>query len=154
MELAVLKKIQNISSDVKLIRIYSQFELLLNELRKKKLSQSLIILINESVEEINNSTFTAARMTKLIKQKQTLIIKQAEKVNKIVPKSYYRTIWMLFGMSGIGIPIGVTYGLIIGNLAFLGLGLPIGMGIGIAIGSSLDKKAFNEGRQLDLEIKY
>jgi hypothetical protein len=92
-------------------------------------------------------------MTKLIKQKQSFIIKQVEKAHKIVPKNYYRTMYMLFGMSGIGIPIGVAFGLSIGNLGLLGLGLPIGMGIGVAIGSSLDKKALNTGRQLNIEMK-
>jgi hypothetical protein len=61
--------------------------------------------------------------------------------------------WMLFGMSGIGLPIGVAFGLSIGNIGLLGLGLPIGMAIGLAIGMSLDKKALNEGRQLNIEIK-
>ncbi len=32
------------------------------------------------------------------------------------------------------------------------LGIPIGMGIGIAMGSGMDKKAFKEGRQLDIEV--
>ena len=92
-------------------------------------------------------------MTKIVKQKQSLIIKQVEKEHKIEPKNYYRTIWMILGMSGIGIPIGVAFGLSIGNIGLLGIGLPIGMAIGLAIGASMDKKALNEGRQLDIEIK-
>jgi hypothetical protein len=39
-------------------------------------------------------------------------------------------------------------------MAFLGIGLPVGMVIGMAVGSGMDKKAFEAGRQLDLEIKY
>jgi len=35
----------------------------------------------------------------------------------------------------------------------LGIGLPIGMAIGVKVGSNMDKKAFNEGRQLDFEVK-
>jgi hypothetical protein len=38
-------------------------------------------------------------------------------------------------------------------MGLLAIGLPIGMGIGIAVGTSMDKKAMNEGRQLDIEIK-
>ena len=56
-------------------------------------------------------------------------------------------------MSAFGIPIGLALGASQGNNGMLGAGLPIGMVIGIAVGSSLDKKAFKEGRQLDLEIK-
>jgi hypothetical protein len=39
-------------------------------------------------------------------------------------------------------------------MAFLGVGLPIGMAMGMAIGTDMDKKAFKEGRQIDLEIKH
>jgi len=34
------------------------------------------------------------------------------------------------------------------------IGLAIGMAIGMAIGTGMDKKALEEGRQIDLEIKY
>jgi hypothetical protein len=37
-------------------------------------------------------------------------------------------------------------------MAMFGIGLPIGMAIGIAIGSSKDKKAFNEERQLEIDL--
>jgi hypothetical protein len=144
---------QDISTDKKLHRIYSQFGELLNELKKKELSQNVEKCINENIDQLNQSILNGTYLTRLIKQKQTAILKQVEKEHKIVPKNYYRTIWMLFGFSGIGIPFGVAFGLSIGNIGLLGLGLPIGMAIGTAIGVSLDKKAFNEGRQLNIEIK-
>lgn len=37
-------------------------------------------------------------------------------------------------------------------MAMLGVGLPVGMVIGTAIGSSKDKKAFSEGRQLEIDL--
>ena len=144
---------QDFSTDNKLNRIYSQFSELLNELRKKELNENIERSINESIDNLNSSTLSGTQLTKLVKQKQTAILKQVEKEQKIVPKNYYRTIWMLFGMSGIGLPIGVAFGLSIGNIGLLGLGLPIGMAIGLAIGMSFDKKALNEGRQLNIEIK-
>jgi hypothetical protein len=153
MSILELKNIQNISTDIKLSRVYSQFGELLSELKKMELSQNVVAAINESVEQINSSTLLGTQLTKLIKQKQSLVVKRVEKEHKIVPKNYYRSIWMLFGMSGIGIPIGVVFGLSIGNLGLLGLGLPIGMALGLIIGSSLDKKALNEGRQLNIEVK-
>jgi hypothetical protein len=143
----------DISTDNKLSRIYSQFGELLNELKKKDLNQSVVTFINENVDYLNLSTLNGTKLAKLVKQKQTAILKQVEKEHKIVSKNYYRTIWMLFGMSGIGLPIGVAFGLSIGNIGLLGLGLPIGSAIGLAIGISLDKKAFVEGRQLNIEIK-
>jgi hypothetical protein len=57
-------------------------------------------------------------------------------------------------MSAIGLPLGVAFGVSVGNLGLLGLGLPIGMAIGIAIGTAMDKKALQEGRQLNVEIKH
>lgn len=57
-------------------------------------------------------------------------------------------------MSAFGIPMGVAFGLSIGNLGMLGIGLPIGMGIGVAAGTVMDNKAFKEGRQLDFENDY
>ncbi len=148
-----LNNTRNNSGDATLNRIHSQFGRLLNELEKHDLSQNINALINQSIEQINLSTLPDKQLVKFIKQKQSLILKQVEKEHKIVPKNYYRTIWMLFGMSGIGIPIGVAFGLGVGNIGLLGLGLPIGMGIGLAIGSGLDQKALKEGRQLAIEIK-
>jgi hypothetical protein len=39
-------------------------------------------------------------------------------------------------------------------LGFIGIGLPIGMAIGMIVGTNMDKKAFTEGRQLDVVLKY
>lgn len=91
---------------------------------------------------------------KAIKEKEKKIVKLLEKNHKIVPKKYYQTLWMVLGMSAFGLPIGVAFGLIMGNIGLLGIGLPIGMGFGIGVGAYLDKKALNEGRQLDVDLKY
>jgi hypothetical protein len=146
MNIIELKNRQNISTDIKLSKIYSQFEELLSELKKKVLPQNIITTINKSVEQINSSTLTGTQLRKLVKQNQTTILKQTEKELKIVPKNYYRNLGTALGISLLGMLIG----LFIGQLLF---GLPIGMLIGIFIGSAMDKKAFNEGRQLNLEIK-
>lgn len=153
MNIKELRNRQDVFAEKKRMAIYSQFEELLNELKKKELNQNVQSLINESVEHINASTLNGTQLTKLVKQKQTAILKQVEKEHKIVPKNYYRTIFMLFGMSGIGIPLGVAFGLSMGNIGLLGLGIPIGMAIGFAIGAFMDKKAFTQGRQLNIEIK-
>ena len=80
------------------------------------------------------------------------ILKLIEKEQKLVPKNIYRNRWLAIGMSAFGIPFRVAFGISLGNMAFLAIGLPLGMAIGIAIGAGMDKKAFEEGRQLDLEI--
>lgn len=154
MKISELKEPQNIANDKKLSRIYFQFVALLNELNNKGIPSGLIKFINNHVEELNTSSLNGPGLIKAIKQKQTTILKQLEKELKMVPKYYYRNLWMLFGMSGIGLPIGVAFGLSVGNMGLLGIGLPIGMSIGFAIGMGMDKKALSEGRQLNLEIKY
>jgi len=153
MNIQELNNREDISSDNKLSRIYSQFAELLNELKKKELNQSVLQFINENVDSLNLSALNGTQLSNLVKRKQSAILKQVEKEHKIVPKNYYRNLWMILGMSGIGLPIGVAFGISIGNLGLLGLGMPIGMAIGSAIGVSMDKKAFIEGRQLNVEIK-
>jgi hypothetical protein len=80
-------------------------------------------------------------------------LKLLEKEQKIVPKKHYQTLWMVLGMSSFGLPMGVAFGLALGNIGLMGLGLPIGMGIGLAMGTKMDKKALAEGRQLAFEAK-
>jgi len=145
MNIKELNNRQCISTHNKLSRIYSQFGELLNELSKKELNQNVEKCLNESVDNLNSSTLNEIELTKLVKQKQTAILKQVENEHKIVPKSYYRTTRTLIGMRGFGVPIVVAFGLGIGNIGLLGLGLTISM--------LLDKKALNEGRLLNIEIK-
>ena len=154
MNIIELKERENISDDIKLSRIYVQLGELLKSLKKKELTPEIIKSINGDIEELNSSSLTSNELIKLVKLKQTKIIKVVEKELKIVPKNYYRNLWLILGMSVFGIPIGVAFGSSIGNMGLLGIGLPIGMGIGIVVGSGMDKKAFKEGRQLDIEIKY
>jgi len=53
-------------------------------------------------------------------------------------------LWMVLGISVFGMPLGVVYGSVVGNMGLLGLGLPIGMCIGMALGAILDKKQKKE----------
>lgn len=124
MKINELNQRPGIDKNVKLEKVYLQLERLLDELRK------------------------------MIKKKQTRIIKLLEKELKVVLKNYYRNLWLSIGIAVFGVPIGVTFGTSIGDMAFLGAGLPIGLAIGIAVGAAMDKKALKEGRQIDLEIKY
>ncbi len=130
-----------------------QFEKLLIELRKKELPDGLVVSINKDIEELNSISSSGDELRKIVKKKQTRIIKLLEKVLKLVPKNYYRNLWLAVGMAAFGIPIGVALGTSLGNMAFLGIGVPFGLAIGIAVGTGMDKKAFKERRQIDLEIK-
>jgi len=143
------------SENARLNRIYVQFNELLKQLRQKELPHEIIETFNQDIEELNSTSLTGNDLKKLIKKKQVKILKLLEKELKIVPKDYYRNLWLAVGMSVFGVPIGIIYSLIFtDNMAFLGVGIPIGMIIGMLLGSSMDKKAYNEGRQLDVNIKY
>ena len=154
MELIELIKRVNIDDNKKLENAYSQFGELLNELNKQELPDEIITSINICIEEINSFSESEKRLRKLIRKTQSRIIKLIEKELKLVTKNHYRNTWLALGMSVFGVPLGIAFGASLGNMGFIGIGLPIGMVIGMALGASMDKKAFEEGRQLDLEIKY
>jgi hypothetical protein len=148
----------NLNSDKinngKLKSIYAQFEELLEKIKLKKISDQTRYYINGEIDQINSTALDDTALFKLLKDKKNSMIKHLEKEYKIVPKNYYRNLWLAVGMSAFGLPIGTLFGLISGNMGLLAIGLPIGLGIGVAVGTSMDKKALQEGRQIDVEIKY
>src|SRR5699024_8645349 len=148
-----LKKRDNLENSPKLTEKYGQLERLINELINRSLPESTVDFINQRIEEINSSSFLDKDFKKLLKKKQTEITKFIEKEHKLVPKNYYRNLWFVLGMSAFGIPIGIAIGMSIGNIGLLAVGLPIGIAIGASVGAEMDKKAFREGRQLNIELK-
>lgn len=154
MEIKELKKRPDLDQNKKLNNSFNQFSKLLDELRKKELTDELVIFINNGVEQINVVSGSPKALRKEIRKNQAGILKRIEKELKLVTKNHYRNSWLAIGMAVFGIPLGVAFGTSLGNMAFLGIGLPLGLAIGIAIGTGMDKKALEEGRQLDLEIKY
>jgi hypothetical protein len=144
---------QNISENLNASNAYQQLGKLLNALEVKELPTETVDLINNEIEELNSISEIDKYFVKAIKKNENNVIKLIEKKHKIVPRNYYRKLWMILGMSAFGIPMGLVFGLSIGNFGMLGIGLPIGMAIGVGVGSSMDKKAFNQGRQLDFEVK-
>ena len=151
MELIHLNKIDN--SNIKIANSIKQFNSLLKLLNDKNLTLNVIKKINDDITELNSSQVMGTALSHLIKKKQNKIIKLTEKELKIVPKNYYTNLWMVLGMSAFGLPLGVAFGLSLGNIGLLAIGLPIGMAIGTLVGSKLDKKALESGKQLDIELK-
>jgi len=155
MTIIKLRGVKNLESDIRLIQLYSQFDILLSELRKKEVPDSIIQTINNEVEEINiSNSLTTNDLRKVIKKKQTAILRLIEKDLKLVPKNYYRTLWLALGMTVFGIPLGVLAGVFLGQPGLFAIGLPIGVAIGVTVGTAMDKTAAKENRQLNLEIKY
>lgn len=154
MNIAALKERNDLDHDTAAVRLYAQLNELLRQLRLRSLPTTVTEKINTHISVLNTSDCNAGGLKKLVKKQQAEILKLIEKELKIVPKNYYRNLWLALGMSAFGLPIGVAFGLSIGNMGLLALGLPIGMVIGLSIGSTMDKKALEQGRQLDIEIKY
>lgn len=132
---------------------YTEFEQLMDELRKRELPADLVSSINQGIAFLNSFPGSNKTLLKQLKATEARILKLIEKELNLVTRNSYRTRWMVIGMSAFGVPIGVAFGASLGNMAFLAIGIPIGMSIGIAIGTSMDKKAFDEGRQIDIEIR-
>lgn len=131
---------------------YTLLEKLLSVLEEKELSNQFIQESNDDILALNSHSSESKDFPKTIRKTQSSIVNRAMKQLKLVPKNYYRMLWLSLGMSTFGIPMGVAFSVAIDNYAFIGLGLPIGLSVGIAIGTSLDQKAEKEGRQLNVDL--
>ena len=136
------------------IRTYDRFAELLKDLRVRDLSPGTIKYINEELEELNNSTFQHTQFKKLIKNKEQRILEMTRKQENLFPSNYFQNHWMALGMVVIGLPLGLSFGLALGNIAFLGIGLPIGLAIGMSLGTEKDKKVKEENRQLNYKQEF
>jgi predicted DNA binding CopG/RHH family protein len=154
MNITTLKSRQNNSENKKLNRVYDQIEELIKELETKEITDNLIKTINQNIDELNSTSLTNNELRKFAKKKQSIILKLVEDELKIVPKNYYRDMWSVIGMSAFGLPIGAAIGLSLGTIGLIAVGLPFGMAIGYEVGSRMDKKAYKEGRQLNIEVRY
>jgi hypothetical protein len=153
MEIIHLRHREDLVNNPKLNQAQIQFVELIKDLNNKNLPDKTVKIINKQIEDLNSSLISGNGFIRQLIKKQTQIVKLLEKEHKLVPKNYYRNLWMVLGMSAIGIPIGVAFGVSIGNMGLLAIGLPIGMVVGLALGSGMDKKALKEGRQLNIELK-
>lgn len=145
---------QHLSENVKAGNLYQQLGMLLKALEEKNVTSDTVGLIDQEIEALNSISHPDKNFVKAIKEKENRIIRLVEKRHKVVPKNYYRKLWMILGMSAFGIPMGVAFGISLGNLGLLGIGLPIGMAVGVGVGSIMDKKAYSEGRQLNFEVRH
>jgi hypothetical protein len=139
-------------SNEKLNKRINCFSNLINELSKRQLSEKEVETINTEIQNLNTFSGSEKDFTKTLAKSQSNVLKVIEKESKLVVKNHYRNLWLVLGMSTFGVPLGVAFGISIGNLAFLGLGLPIGMAIGVVFGTTLDAKAAKEGRQLEVVL--
>ncbi len=151
MQIIELVRRSNIEANKKLMSQYYFLEKLLEELRQKGLDSEIISSINQKIESLNIFLGSDKDLLKLMCKSQYDILQLLEKELKIVCKGHYRTMWLSVGMAAFGLPIGVLFGFSLGSMAYIGLGLPMGMLIGMAYGTFLDKKAQEDGKQLETE---
>ncbi|NBC24514.1 MAG: hypothetical protein GVX78_02745 [Bacteroidetes bacterium] len=151
MEIKQLKKRPGIEKNKKLGNAFDRLENLLTELEKRELPRETVVNINNEIEQINSFSESEKELKKALNRTRTDILKLLEKELKLVPKNHYRNLWMALGMAVFGVPLGVAFGTSFGEMSFLAIGLPIGMVIGLGVGAGMDKKALEEGRQLDIE---
>jgi hypothetical protein len=149
MSLIKLTTRPSFESNPKLAKAAHKLSTLLGAIEKKNIPESVKFQINEIIAGVNDYTGPDPELLKQIKSAQTAILKLLENELGMVEKNHFQTQWLVLGMATFGIPLGVVFGLSMGNMAFIGIGLPIGMAIGIAIGNSKDKEAEEQGKQLD-----
>ncbi len=153
MEIIELQVPTDIESNKKLSSRCHVFEKFISELKAREIQPGIVELINQQIKKVNGSNGDVKLFSKELRMAQAHIAKLVEKELKLVTLGHHRTFWMMMGMSVFGLPMGVAFGASLGNMAFLGIGLPIGMAIGLAVGTSMDNKAKEEGRQLNVELK-
>ncbi len=141
------------SGNKKFMDTLINFNEFINELNKKEIPVLLQRVINEEIQTLSSIIDSEEELYQKLRKVQSHILSLVEKELQFVPKYHYRNRWLALGLTAFGIPIGLAIGLSFGNMAFLGIGLPIGLLIGVAVGSAKDKKAKQEGKQLDFVIK-
>jgi len=153
MNIKELDQRADLEQDKTLTRQYANFEKLIFEIKKKEIPADVVNQVNQNIDEINSFSGSNKELRAQMRKSQSRILNLLEKKLKLVPKNYYRNRWMAIGMTVFGIPLGAAFGAGSGNTSSIAIGIPVGMVIGLAIGSGMDKKAFEEGKQLDLETK-
>ena len=151
MKILALQKRSDLDQNKKLKKKFLQFEMLINELKNKEASPETVNFINDQIQKVNGVIDSDRALKNQIRNSQLKILKKVEKELKLVVKNHHRNMWLGVGMA-LGVAIGSAIGTGTGNMSLFGLGLPLGMAIGIVYGTSLDKKAEEEGKQLNLEI--
>lgn len=151
MEIIALTERPDFEANSKFARKQDQLKHLLEELRSKKIPEHIVGQINRRIEELNFNTAKGKALEKHIGKVQSGILKILEEELQLVPKNHYRYKWLAIGMAAFGIPIGVLYGTTFDNYGFMGIGIPIGLALGVGIGNTKDKKAMEEGKQLEYE---
>ena len=149
MKLARVMKSPGSRNDEMLEAEYVQLTKIVNELSGKTLPVHITLQINDELARVNYFTGSKKELLRQIRRSQARILRLLEKKLNLVPRNYYRNTWSFIGISFFGIP-AVLAGFIIGNLELMAAGMPLGICVGMAIGHLMDKRAVQNGYQLNV----
>lgn len=128
----------------------AKLERLISELNKKSIPEPLTKKINLSLEGIGAFQGSHQAVAGLIRKVYRQLLTLVRKELGLVPKYYYRSIYLSIGIAAFGLPVGLLISVLIKNFAFIGIGLPVGLTTGMAIGNAMDAKAQKENKQLNI----
>lgn len=134
----------------RLVHAYQQVARLMAALEKKETPQEVIDEVNARIANLNGYNGDEKGFIRALNTAYNDLLRLLQEKLNWVPKDYHRNQWMALGLSIFGLPLGVTLGLALDNMAYMGAFLPIGMVIGMSVGSGMDKKAQEEGRVLEV----
>lgn len=152
MKVEKIERRKGIETNKKLSRAYNKMQGLIEALSTKHLPSKEIESVNEHIILINSFQGTERELIKVLKKAYLNILNFIEEKLNYVPKHYYRSRWMVFGLLAAS-----AFSTVLSNLDFMGwgssasIGLSMGMLIGLVIGTHFDKQAELEGRQLEME---
>ncbi|NNJ89609.1 MAG: hypothetical protein HKP53_09415 [Eudoraea sp.] len=126
-----------------------RFKKLTDDLKSKELPADIVDKLNERIEILNACYHTDKDFARTLRKCQSSILNTLEKELKMVPKNHYQTQWMGMGMVVFVMPIVIALSAGIDNYGMIGAGIAIGIGIGLAVGMEMDRKAKDQGRQLN-----
>lgn len=154
MSITELKKRSHTNHSKRIVKRYSNLVLLIGELNERNIPDEIANSINIEIDKVNSLSDSDKTLGKQLRKTQWSILKLIEKELKLVTKNLYQNRWMAIGLTVFGVPFGIAFGASLDNMAFISIGIPLGMAFGIAIGSGMDKKAKEEGRQLNIDVNF
>lgn len=131
---------------------YELLEQLVQELQHRELPPEVVVELNTEIARLNAVLDQHSKLCFYVKLVKKKVLRTLYYDLEIVPKNYYRNLWLALGMLVFGLPLGVIFSTILDNISAIAIGLPIGLAIGIAIGAVMDRRALENNKQLELEI--
>jgi hypothetical protein len=149
MKLSPIMKSPRFGNDELLEAEYAQLGKIVDNLRGKALPIHVTLQINDELACINYFTGSRKDLHSHLRKSKAKILKLLEKNLRLVPKNHYRNAWSFMGISFFGIPSVMT-GLILGEAELIAAGIPLGICVGMVIGLLMDRKAVQNGYQLNV----